>query len=337
MLFAKQRRNQGLVLMALGVAGVLMYTAAMRQEDDVPALDSPAPSRPAPSVTGAKQEIESRIKEEVSSILDLGSTRKEWNLKDPDFETNGNSDLAVSLLETGTDAPLGGAIDLGAAIKTPWEFYGKIYCAEGIVTFVEDYPPGSEMSEWLGNGTSSQITLMADHGVGSFYMTSGSGDIRVGHYARLCGFPVGRGEVETSAGGYVASAVFIGSGVEAEGGSSDEVASPAHSDPEVPVRSSSSARSGTPEEVAATFPRIRDWVTYLPRTPGCDVQDGACVVTMWEGVLDSFLTPAQARTVRDACSIQEGEATVDWKVAACALGEAERRGFVNEFVEHSAW
>lgn len=333
-LISNEKRAQGLVLWILAGAGSLMYFILGNSQTTTLADTEPSVAAQASS------ESTFSPPSEPAGADTRGVSQAEWDTKDPDALTNANSEIAVRLLTSGETLPGGGEVDLGDVAKVPWQYYGKLFCSTGVITFVEDYPLGSEMSDWLGGGQVAQITLLNDTGVGSFYVLSGSGDARTNAPATLCGLPVGRSEVENNMGGVVPTAVFIAESMQGDKAPVRDVdnailASGVHvsaaSDEAVFPKS-----EGSVQEVEGAFPRLSDWIVYLPRVEGCELADGACAKAMWEQIEFSELSPAQASSISEHCGISDTSTVSDWRRYVCALTEAESRGLAKAFVEHAS-
>ena len=158
------------------------------------------------SETTAQQPVSTAVVANTASPKDV-----EWNTDDTDVDTNGNADIAMKLVRSGAK-PMGYVIDSPAAvIKMPWKYYGQLVCASGIVADVEDYPPGSTESSNLAGADAQIVISDADDTPMDFLLVGGSGSATVGDTFGLCGYPIGRSEVENRLGGKTTQLMLVGS------------------------------------------------------------------------------------------------------------------------------
>lgn len=135
-----------------------------------------------------------------------------WNTNDVDAESNGNITVAVELLNNGSDIKIMAEDASPAAVmKTPWKYYGKIVKLTGEVGIAQDYPPGSDISKNFGGGEVGELVLINDDSTIIDYLSVGStGDINVGDYVTIYGYPVGLVEVDNNLGGKTTQLFIVG-------------------------------------------------------------------------------------------------------------------------------
>ncbi|MFD1885047.1 hypothetical protein [Paenibacillus wenxiniae] len=148
------------------------------------------PTQTVPSTTAT---------EPVEKPADEAFSQPEWNKSDPDMMSNGNLQLAVSMLQAMEQLPKGTHADAEQVLKTPWNYYGKALTFTGQVAVVEDYPPSSDTAQM---GIQSDIVIESTDGtIVEFFSLVPSGSIKVGDQTTITGYPIGRTEVENRLGG----------------------------------------------------------------------------------------------------------------------------------------
>lgn len=159
-----------------------------------PATTSSAPPAPAPAQVAAPAPDAS------------GS----WNMNDVNAMTNGNIPVAIALLKT-TDVLKGDTKTSSADIaKAPFKYYGKAFCFSGLAGVVDEYPPGHEISQALGE-QGGEVVLITDSGaIVDGILAGGTGKAQKGRNASICGYPVGRVEVTNGMGGQTTQLLIVG-------------------------------------------------------------------------------------------------------------------------------
>lgn len=134
-----------------------------------------------------------------------------WNTNDPDGTSNGNVDVAMSLIRSGTK-PSSFVVGQSASVmKAPWNFYGRLVCANGTVSDAVDYPPGGDESRKF-DGADAQIVIADEDGTPMDYLLlGGTGSARPDSPFMLCGYPVGRVDVDNGLGGQTTELLLVGS------------------------------------------------------------------------------------------------------------------------------
>ncbi len=155
---------------------------------------------PAKEMKQGTQTVQSAVAtESVEKQSDEANSQPEWNKSDPDMMSNGNLQLAVSMLQAMEQLPKGTNADAEQVLKTPWNYYGKALTFTGQVAVVEDYPPSSDTAQM---GIQSDIVIESTDGtIVEFFSLVPSGSIKVGDQITITGYPIGRTEVENRLGG----------------------------------------------------------------------------------------------------------------------------------------
>ncbi len=171
-------------------------------------------------VSEAETEIK-RKRKESSQAAGTKISTPAWDTSDPDVDTNGNIERAVTWIKTGERGIPVKSANAEQVQKSPWRYYGRNLCFAGQVGFVEDYPPGSDHSYSLGGGQTAQVVLTVNNSFNGnvitshketyvlFYLLGGSGNLSVGgSEVELCGLPVGRATLESG----ITSLAMVGLG-----------------------------------------------------------------------------------------------------------------------------
>ncbi len=132
-----------------------------------------------------------------------------WNMQDADGITNGNLAIAAAMLMQGDELPADKP-SLAAAMKTPWNYYGKRVCFPAVVGKVDEMPPGSDMAKALG-GAAGEIVAVGDgENIIDMIVIGGTGDIEPGRKLNMCGLLAGKTEVPNAVGGTFTHLVMVG-------------------------------------------------------------------------------------------------------------------------------
>lgn len=129
--------------------------------------------------------------------------RTEWNFDDTNVETNGNVEVAIALLQDidQLDAPIH---DVEPIMRAPWKWYGTLVCFVNVVALIQDEPLEQGME--IGD----VVTASGDGHIVEYLLLGGSGSIAVGSRVKLCGFPVGRMQVDNKLGGKFTHLMIVG-------------------------------------------------------------------------------------------------------------------------------
>ena len=158
------------------------------------------PSPETPRVASPSQAPTSGVTVTSTAI----PANREWNFDDSNAETNGNMELAAALLSEGADVAGAPVEDVEPIMRSPWKWYGKAVCFVNTVHLVQD----ERVEEGVVLG--DVVTVSDDEHIVEYMLLGGSGDVRVGQRIKLCGFPVGRMEVENKLGGKFTHLIVIG-------------------------------------------------------------------------------------------------------------------------------
>lgn len=146
-----------------------------------------------------------------SSPAAQSSGKPAWNTSDVNIQTNGNLPIAASAIKSMSLANGIQHNDPASVIKTPWKYFGQMLCYSGTVEVAEDYPAGSNISNALQSKEAGEVVLAHYDGtILDFFVVGGTGHIKVGQMASLCGLPIGRLEVPNRLGGMFTHLVFVG-------------------------------------------------------------------------------------------------------------------------------
>lgn len=134
-----------------------------------------------------------------------------WNTSDVNIQTNGNLPIAASVIKSMSPSNGIQHNDPTSVIKTPWKYFGQLLCYSGTVEVAEDYPAGSNISNTLRSKEAGEVVLAHYDGtILDFFVVGGTGQIKAGQMASLCGLPIGRLEVPNRLGGTFTHLVFVG-------------------------------------------------------------------------------------------------------------------------------
>ncbi|PKM88140.1 MAG: hypothetical protein CVU87_08135 [Firmicutes bacterium HGW-Firmicutes-12] len=129
----------------------------------------------------------------------------DWNISELDAMENGNIMIALKKLKSNGD------IADRNVFKRPWDFYGKVVRFSGLIYIVQDYPPGSDLSEQFG-GSAAEVVLETDDGTIVDILVSGTcGKLKVGDITSVYGYPVGLAEVPNELGGNTTQLIVVSS------------------------------------------------------------------------------------------------------------------------------
>ena len=125
-----------------------------------------------------------------------GAAKNTWNTSDPDGSSNGNVDVAMGLIRSGIKQNNFVVGQSASVMKAPWNFYGKLVCANGTVSDAVDYPPGCDESKKF-DGADAQVVIADEDGTPMDYLLlGGTGSAQPNSTFMLCGYPVGRVDVD---------------------------------------------------------------------------------------------------------------------------------------------
>ncbi|WP_228125191.1 DUF2628 domain-containing protein [Candidatus Methylospira mobilis] len=148
---------------------------------------------------------------DINSGKELTTQAYEWNTQDVDVASNGNIKLAVKQLKSNAPITENTQVAADTAWKAPWKYYGQVLCFSGEAALVEDYPPGSDISKVLVSNQTSEVVIETNDGsIVDLLSTNGSGSLKAQETTTVCGFPVGRSEVENKLGGKFTHLVLVG-------------------------------------------------------------------------------------------------------------------------------
>lgn len=135
----------------------------------------------------------------------------EWNTSDVNIQTNGNLPIAAEAIKSLSPANGIHHNDPAAVLKTPWKYYGQLLCYSGMVELADDYPAGSNISNALQSTEAGEVVLVHNDGtIIDVFVVGGTGNLRIGQPASLCGLPIGRLEVQNRMGGTFTHLMFVG-------------------------------------------------------------------------------------------------------------------------------
>ena len=139
------------------------------------------------------------------------SSRLTWNTSELDTMKNGNMAIAIETMQNGGNIQQSAAAPTpGDVFKRPWDYYGKPIKLSGQVAIVQDYPPGSDLSQMLG-GQASEIVLLCDDGTPvDFVLKGDSGNIQVGDRVTVYGYDTGTVDVKNKLGGNTTELFAVG-------------------------------------------------------------------------------------------------------------------------------
>ena len=135
-----------------------------------------------------------------------------WNKSDLDPKTNGNMQLAFSLVKDNANLQsLAENADATEVMKRPWDYYGKVIRFSGYASVLQDYPPGHELSKAIGGEFCEIVMTNETESVIIDGMLRGSTrGIQNGDLVTFCGYPVGIMEVPNKIGGSFSHLIVIG-------------------------------------------------------------------------------------------------------------------------------
>ena len=128
-----------------------------------------------------------------------------WNTASTDTDSdNTNFERATDLLKkysTEIKNMSASPADTSAAMKKPWNYYGKVVTVSGQVYFVQQLPPGHSLSKFFGQDCIHAMLKCDDGNVASIYIVGSSDNIQDGNYATFKGFIFGHVGLENTTGG----------------------------------------------------------------------------------------------------------------------------------------
>lgn len=133
-----------------------------------------------------------------------------WNVADANAATNGNMLVALDALNSGKSIPEAGPTKAALVAKAPWNYYGKRLCFSGTAGIVQDYPPGSEVSNVMRGPASEVVVLMEDGTIVDTMVKGSSGDLAPDDAVTVCGLAVGNIEVDNQLGGKTTQLLLVG-------------------------------------------------------------------------------------------------------------------------------
>ena len=136
------------------------------------------------------------------------ASRTTWNVDDVDGLTNGNLMLAAQMLMRGDALPQADA-SIAAAMKAPWNFYGKRVCFPALVGHVDEMPPGSDLAKEFG-GAGEIVAVGQGDNIIDMIVVGGTGDIEPDRELNMCGLVVGKTDVPNAIGGTFTHLVMVG-------------------------------------------------------------------------------------------------------------------------------
>jgi hypothetical protein len=143
----------------------------------------------------------------------------QWNMTDVDVSKNGNMAVGLEVIRANPDyVNQCKQIDIADAYKRPWNYYGTPISVTGVISIVEESPPGSEMSIIYG-GEVSEIVILADGDIlVDMALLRSSGDLTQGQTVTLYGYVIGKIEVTNALGGKVTQLALVGNAYSVGGG-----------------------------------------------------------------------------------------------------------------------
>lgn len=132
-----------------------------------------------------------------------------WNMADADGLTNGNLLLAAQMLMRGDALPQADA-SIAAAMKAPWNYYGKRVCFPAVTAHVDDMPPDSDLSKAFGGAAGEIVAAGEGENIIDMLVVGGTGEIGQGQRLNMCGLLVGKTEVPNAIGGTFTHLVMVG-------------------------------------------------------------------------------------------------------------------------------
>jgi hypothetical protein len=137
-----------------------------------------------------------------------------------DVTTNGNLLIAVGLVQT-NGAPRTGAkrVDIGAAAKAPFRYFGEVYQFSGSVAIIQEYAPGSPTARGVGGGEVSEVVLF-DNTLSSmvpidYLMLGNTGNVKEGDTVTVWGYIVGLIDAKNRLGGTTSELTVVGKEIQA--------------------------------------------------------------------------------------------------------------------------
>lgn len=164
--------------------------------------------------TTSSETTQVNTSEESKSVTD--PLLLSWNKTDINAMSNGNISVAVEALSL-AQSSVGNSVSEQPqkVIKAPWNYYGKFIKFTGLVAVVQDFPPGSDISNALNTETSTDVVIETDDGtIVEFFGAVSSGDLQVGDQVTFYGYPVGTAEVDNKMGGSFTHLLIVGNAIE---------------------------------------------------------------------------------------------------------------------------
>lgn len=135
-----------------------------------------------------------------------------WNKSDLNLKTNGNMQLAFSLVKDNANLQsLAEDADATEVMKRSWDYYGKVIRFSGYAAVLQDYPPGHDMSQAIGGESCEIVMTNENESVIVDGMLRGSTKgLQNGDLVTFCGYSVGIMEVPNKVGGNFSHLIVVG-------------------------------------------------------------------------------------------------------------------------------
>jgi hypothetical protein len=227
---AKEKKKRGRVLLYYGIAFVVCLVFAIVLTPTTPLTPEQKAAQLAAqqkqeladqaakkqsdeaAAAKAKSDAEKAAADEAAKFDPL---KQSWNTTELDASKNGNIAIAASVLTKYTKKKLVNTAispSPSQAVKSPWKYYGKVVHVSGTADFMQDYAPGSDVSNNIADGKdAAELHLVTDDATFvAIFIIGTTGNIQRGETVNIYGFPVGTIENKNTLGGTVTELVLVG-------------------------------------------------------------------------------------------------------------------------------
>lgn len=151
----------------------------------------------------AEEKAAAEAKQRQDSMAkDFGSG---WNTASTDTDSdNTNFERATDLLKkyyTEIQNMPPSPADTTAAMKKPWDYYGKVVTVSGRVYHIQQLPPGHSIPQFFGKDCFHAMLKCDDGSVASIYIVGNSDSVSENSYSTFKGFIYGHVGLENTVGG----------------------------------------------------------------------------------------------------------------------------------------
>jgi hypothetical protein len=202
------------------VVGICAIAGCANTSEPRTASTSSAQQPPAQALQQAPVAPAQQAPSQVQQQARPAATSARWNTSNVNALENGNLMVAANLIRSnGLSATQAQTINVAAAAKAPFRYYGTPYQFSGIVGFIQEYPPNSDTSLTLGTrDATGEVVLFDSAGTTTtpvdVLLLSDTGIVKQGDMVRTWGYIVGQADVPNQLGGLTTQLIVVGNQVQ---------------------------------------------------------------------------------------------------------------------------